>query len=281
MHILLICYNFVIICCLVYLVIYLLSKFDKNKYYFMPFPAPTENYYYPEWKENQGISTTFSDKNNIKHTLFGFISKPIDEIKLDDTIILYFHGNAGNIYLGVPKYLEMIEKLGPDNYIIVSFDYRGYGLSTGYPTSEGILEDSCNMVMWCQKQFPQNKIIYYGESIGTSLAAYVSFYRKPDGIILKSPFTSMYSLIADIFHLPHWIIKKLIPTDFLTFEWLISAMKKKIPIIIFYNKDDNLIPKRNIYPLLNLFESIELDGCHNDCKLNDKWIKGCRQICEK
>ena len=174
----------------------------------MPFWAPSPDYYYPNWSDSNHVEINFKD-----YKLYGYTNKPITHVKPEDIIILYFHGNAGNIYFRIPQFINMINKLksnkhntnSESQYVLAAFDYRGFGLSNGTPTYEGILEDGVQMANWARVHFPKNKIVYYGESIGTSVVAYISQFTHPNGIILKSPFASMASLVADMFHIPYII----------------------------------------------------------------------------
>jgi pimeloyl-ACP methyl ester carboxylesterase len=295
------------------LLINFIKNFDKNQYYFMPLHSPTKDWY-PEWQESMSIIHKFQDNSNGKTnqiTLHGYISCPLNKVLPSDIIILYIHGNAGNIYVRIPHFQEIIQKL--DNtykdghagkteirqHVLVAFDYRGFGLSSGIPTVEGILEDGLQMVIWCRSKFPQNKIILYGESIGTSVVANLALAANPDGIILKSPFSSMHSLVSDILHLPgimREIPKWIIPDDFLTEKWLINLYHsdtieyyktrgitiKKPEMVILYNKDDELIPSKNIKGLLDKYKSVALEGGHNDCSLEDSsWLEGVCHVLDK
>ena len=259
------------IICLLGLLMLFIKNFDKNRYYFMPLYTPSPEYWYPQWLDTMAIQHTFkSTYKDIFTTLHGYISRPINNVLPSDIIILYLHGNAGNIYHRIPHFKNIIERLDATysngnggiteirKHILIAFDYRGFGLSSGSPTSKGILEDGLQMWKWCKTNFPQNKIILYGESIGTSVVSHMALYAKPNGIILKSPFSSMHSLIADMLYLP-WILrdipKWIIPDDFLSEEWLEdiyywqSMPVKKPEIVILHNKDDALIPTKNITPL--------------------------------
>lgn len=325
------------------LLFYFIRNFDKNRYYFMPIYTPSASYFYPEWHDENGVTLTYNE-NNKSITLYGYSTKPIEQVLPSDIIILYYHGNAGNIYIRIPLFKEMVEKLNArykngqnrnngnnDNngatsigdHVIIAFDYRGFGLSDGIPSSSGILEDGMQIWDWCHRKFTQNKIVLYGESIGTSVAAYVAMKTDPNGVILKSPFTSMHSLLADMLHLPgflrnipHWLI----PHDFLTTKWLEKGKQARyqkdieefnanaidnfnvnnfndntrnksmdktwdrdgnIPTVILYNKEDELIPTRNIKELLYKYRSFALEGGHNDCDIDIAWLNGCSHVLDK
>jgi hypothetical protein len=276
----------------------------------MPLYTPTPEYWYPEWQKNMAIQHTFKNINGNNTTLHGYINRPVKEVLPSDIIILYLHGNAGNIYIRIPHFNDIIQRLDDvysdgnggiteiRKHVIVAFDYRGFGLSNESPTTEYILEDGMQMWLWCKSRFPQNKIILYGESIGTSVVSYMAKLSNPNGIILKSPFSSMHSLVADIFHLYgilRYIPKLIIPEDFLTEEWLKDIYEsninvfnngkgikiKKPEIVILYNKEDELIATRNIKGLLDKYKSFSLEGGHNDCPIDGYWINGVCHVLNK
>jgi hypothetical protein len=277
----------------------------------MPLYTPTPEYWYPEWKTSMAISHMFKNTYEDNYsTLHGYISRPVKDVLPSDIILLYLHGNAGNIYIRVPHFNEIVHCLddvysdGNGNtteirkHVIVAFDYRGFGLSSGSPTVDGILEDGLQMWAWCKSRFPQNKIILYGESIGTSVVSHMALYDFPNGIILKSPFSSMHSLVADMFYLPRILCdipKWIIPGDFLTEKWLKDVYHsniimfykgqatkiKKPEIVILYNKKDELISTRNIKSLLDKYKSFALEGGHNDCSIDGSWLEGVCHVLDK
>jgi pimeloyl-ACP methyl ester carboxylesterase len=281
-----------------------IKNFDKNRYYFMPLYTPSPEYWYPEWETNMAVHHTFKNTYiDTYTTLHGYTSRPVKHILPSDIIILYLHGNAGNVYLRIPHFQDIVRRLDDvysdgnggtteiREHVLIAFDYRGFGLSSGSPTAEGILEDGYQMWAWCKSKFPQNKIILYGESIGTSVVSHMASRTNPNGIILKSPFSSMHSLVADLFHLRgilREIPKRIIPDDFLTEKWLEFAYNdvriefrqgqrsrcKKPEMVILHNKNDELIPTRNIRALLDKYKSFPLEGGHNDCPLDGAWLEG-------
>ena len=112
-----------------------------------------------------------------------------------DTIILYCHGQS----LHMDYYWQRAKLLancgGNGRFGVLMFDYRGYGLSEGSPTEEGLYEDVRAAYKWLldQNVLAQN-IIAYGFSLGsapaTDLIAYGYQDSKPAKLILESPFAS-------------------------------------------------------------------------------------------
>ncbi|PIF46745.1 hypothetical protein CLU96_3785 [Chryseobacterium sp. 52] len=107
-------------------------------------------------------------------------------------LLLYFQGNAKNLQ----NFLDNHSIILDWGYNVVTFDYRGFGKSTGQ------IESEFNMYADAEKVYdyalelgykPEN-IILYGYSMGTSQAAYLATKKKAKAVILESP----YSSIAEI-----------------------------------------------------------------------------------
>lgn len=103
-------------------------------------------------------------------------------------IVIYFHGNAGNIYDRIPELIA----LAKTGLKVLGVGYRGYGKSTGKPSEKGIYEDgvaSLKYVMETLGYSPDN-IFICGRSLGTVVALNISLKKKLAGIILITPMTS-------------------------------------------------------------------------------------------
>ena len=86
--------------------------------------------------------------------------------------------------------LNFAELFGRFNFLIVA--YRGFSGNKGEPTETGLYEDARSTLDWIVKQgVSEDKIILYGESLGTGVSTEVAQNKKFAGIILESPFTSM------------------------------------------------------------------------------------------
>jgi len=108
--------------------------------------------------------------------------------------ILYFHGNGGNLSVWAPI-LAGIHRRG---YALHAVDYRGYGASTGRPSEQGLYRDVEAAVAWPWETAAAGApLIYWGRSLGTTMAAYAAARRQPDGLILESGFADARSLLRD------------------------------------------------------------------------------------
>jgi uncharacterized protein len=108
--------------------------------------------------------------------------------------ILYFHGNAGNLSMWAPILAGIVGR----GYAVLAVDYRGYGLSTGQPSEQGLYRDVDAVVDYFSKHGSTNvPRVYWGRSLGVVMAAYASTVDSPDRLILESGFPSARSLLRD------------------------------------------------------------------------------------
>lgn len=105
--------------------------------------------------------------------------------------LLWLHGNAGNISSRLANILLMRERLGVGILII---DYRGYGLSEGKPSENGLYMDAEAAFDWLVSERgldAEREIILFGRSLGVAVAVETAVRRKARGVILESGFTSI------------------------------------------------------------------------------------------
>ncbi|CCC13818.1 unnamed protein product [Sordaria macrospora k-hell] len=97
-------------------------------------------------------------------------------------LVLYFHGNAGHITQSIrPRSFHALTSVSSKIHVL-AIDYRGFGLSTGSPTEEGLILDARAAVDWATKigGVPAERIVLLGHSLGTAVAAGVAeFYCCP------------------------------------------------------------------------------------------------------
>jgi hypothetical protein len=112
--------------------------------------------------------------------------------------VVYFHGNGANLSNWTPILAGIVRH----GYSVFAFDYRGYGLSTGQPTERGLHRDVEAVV---KKAWVENSerlpLVYWGRSLGGSMAAYGATVRPPHGIILESGFPNARAVVRDSFAL--------------------------------------------------------------------------------
>ncbi len=153
--------------------------------------------------------------------------------------LLYLHGNAGNLERCGEKIRPFLDAgLG-----VLALDYRGYGMSHGKPTEQGIYADARAALDF----LTDKPVILYGESLGSGVAVQMAIERPVAAIILEAPFTSIGD--AGAVHYP-WL-----PTRWLSIDKFDSAAKiSKVtaPIFIMHGERDPTVPVAHGRRLLEL-----------------------------
>jgi pimeloyl-ACP methyl ester carboxylesterase len=118
-----------------------------------------------------------------------------------DTVIMYCHGNKSHMdfYWQRAKLLAHIG--GKNNYGVLMIDYRGYGMSGGTPSEEGMYTDVNVGLDWLSKNGLSNeRLIIYGFSLGTAPATELTANTRvmiPSKLILEAPFASAAVMVQD------------------------------------------------------------------------------------
>jgi uncharacterized protein len=148
--------------------------------------------------------------------------------------ILYFHGNGGNLSVWAPI-LAGIHRRG---YAVHALDYRGYGASTGRPSEQGLYKDVEAAVEWpWGSEAAAVPLIYWGRSLGTTMAAYAAGRHAPDAVILESGFADARSLLRD--SPPMALLSVFSSYRFPTAAWLEHV---RSPVLVLHGDRDGVIP---------------------------------------
>ncbi len=159
-----------------------------------------------------------------------FIKKNLKKFKT----LVFFHGNAGELSNRIYK-LNELNKLDI-NILIIS--WRGFSGNEGFPTEENLYNDAEAVIKWLNnKEVENNKIILYGESLGTGVAVEIGKKNIFNSIILESPFTSMENA-AKIYY-PYLPVKLLLKDKYNSIS---KIQKITTPILIMHGEKDNIVP---------------------------------------
>lgn len=118
-----------------------------------------------------------------------------------DTVILYCHGNKWHMdfYWQRAKLLAHVN--GKNRYGVLMMDYRGFGLSEGKPTEDGMYADVEACMKWLkEKGLTNERLIIYGFSLGSAPACELSANPgtlTPSKLILEAPFGSSAIMVQD------------------------------------------------------------------------------------
>jgi len=125
-------------------------------------------------------------------------------------------------------------------YAIHAFDYRGYGESTGRPSEQGLYRDVDAALGWAWEGAGQAPLVYWGRSLGTTMAAYAASKRAPAGLILESGFVDARSLLRA--SPPMALLSLLASYRFPTARWLDEV---RVPVLVMHGDRDRVIPFAN------------------------------------
>jgi len=176
-------------------------------------------------------------------------------------VLLFFHGNAGNISHRLDS-IKIFHELGLDILII---DYRGYGQSTGTTSEQGTYLDA--QAAWDylikSRRIPADRIIIFGRSLGGAIGAWLGVQHTPAGVIIESSFSSGVDMARRLYpFLPVRLITRL------KYPVADYASRLNCPVLVVHSRHDEIIPfamGRVIYAAVKQQKKfLELRGDHNN-----------------
>jgi len=151
--------------------------------------------------------------------------------------MLVSHGNAGNI----ANRMALIELLLRAGVSVFIYDYQGYGRSEGRPDIPDICYDGEAAYDFLTAEYNVRKenIILYGESLGASVAGYISRVRGAKALILQSGFASLERIARESLPLLKIYPDFLFPQSFL--NNLAVLQQPHPPVLIAHGVNDAVI----------------------------------------
>lgn len=204
-------------------------QFIENFFLFKPTPASKEWLLPPEGFGIEELWLLANDGNKI-HAWW--IPPPLGKPK---KAVLYCHGNGGNLSLrfeGVKRWLQLLE-VG-----VLIFDYPGYGKSLGKPSEQGCYLSSKAALDWLLQQgFKQNDLIFYGGSLGGSVASNLATTFSPACTVLVSAFLSFKAMAKKLY--PWLPFTSFLSTKFDTLAYVKASSQ---PLFVAHGTADRLVP---------------------------------------
>ena len=179
-------------------------------------------------------------------------------------VVLYCHGNAGNLSDRAPNIADWQRHLGVDVFI---FDYRGYGKSEGTPSEAGVYLDSRAAHAWLidEKGVDPTRLMILGRSLGGAIALELALAAEHSCLMLEATFTSLLDIARRLYP---WLMPRLtMRTRFPSRERIIHYTK---PLLVTHGSEDGLIPVwhgRELYELAHEPKQYYeiTGGGHTDC----------------
>jgi fermentation-respiration switch protein FrsA (DUF1100 family) len=143
--------------------------------------------------------------------------------------LLYNHGNAEDLGDVLPE-LRELRDLG---FAVFAYDYRGYGLSSGSPSTKGACVDATAAYRYLTGTLgvPPERVVPYGRSVGGGPAVHLAASERVGGLILQSAFTSAFVVMTRV---------PLLPFD--RFRNLALMARVRCPVLVMHGRRDGVIP---------------------------------------
>ncbi|KYN24336.1 Abhydrolase domain-containing protein 13 [Trachymyrmex cornetzi] len=233
----------------------------------------------------QSIYTRAGD-GTILHMFF--VSQPEDRMRKAPTL-LFLHGNAGNMGHRLQNIVGLYHNIQCN---ILMLEYRGYGLSQGTPSEEGLYMDARAGIdyLFSRTDINTNEIIVFGRSLGGAVA--IDLATKEENLqriwclILENTFTSIPDMAAlfvgskFLQYLPLFVYKNKILIFIYIFIYFyiflhdyLSILKVRsvtVPTLFISGLADTLVPPRMMQDLYKNCRSTYkrilpiVDGTHNE-----------------
>jgi uncharacterized protein len=146
--------------------------------------------------------------------------------------LLYFHGNGGSLL----NRRDRAKLLTAGGRGLLLASYRGYSGSTGRPSEAGLRSDARAAYDWVSERAPPDRIVLYGESLGSGVAVGLAAERRIAGLILDAPFTSTADVAGHHYwYLPVWLLRD-------QYRSIDRVYELKAPLLVMHGDRDGVIP---------------------------------------
>jgi fermentation-respiration switch protein FrsA (DUF1100 family) len=178
------------------------------------------------------------------------------------TVLLFFHGNAGNISHRLDSIRQFLD-LGLSVLII---DYRGYGESEGRTTEKGMYRDADAAWRYLveRRGVIADNIVIFGRS-----------QHQPLALVLESSFTSVPDIAQELY--PWLPVRWLSRLSHATSEYVRDV---HCPVLVIHSRDDEIIPFHHGETIVAAANEprtlLAIRGTHNDAFIRDEraYIEG-------
>ena len=177
--------------------------------------------------------------------------------------VVYFHGNGGNLSVWLP----VLAVLHAHKFRVLAVDYRGYGLSSGRPSEEGVYRDAEAVAQHAARgraTSAARPLVFWGRSLGGPIAAAATRAVRPDGLVLESSFADKAAVVRS-----HPVLRMLNVFAAYRFDTVKLLADFQGPVLVLHGNRDSIVPfalGRELYSRLETpkrFVEIK-EADHND-----------------
>jgi len=249
--------NFLLVLSLAVVGLFLLVYFLQEKFIFLPSRLPDDYQFSFDAPFKEYL---FNPEKGVSINALLFTS---DQRK---GLILYFHGNAGDL----SDWGHVSTDFTGVGYDILLIDYRGYGKSRGNISEAALYRDAAFIYDQMTENYSESEIVVYGRSIGTGIASQLAVKRSPRLLILESPYYNLKDLARQVMpFVPAFLLRYHFPNH-------MYLPKVQCPIVLIHGSHDELIDHRASIRLKALVQTkgqiyIIDGGHHNDLATMDAY----------
>jgi len=176
--------------------------------------------------------------------LHAWLLSPPEGTPKSDAVVLYLHGNAENISTHSRSIFWLVEA----GYSVLALDYRGFGASQGSARMPEVLFDVEAGAAWLANNFPDERLIVLGQSMGAALAITFTADKGEqygvDLVLAEAPFAGFGSVARAMLQksVVGFLISPLtylIPTRWDPREKIGSV---QVPVMIMHSRMDDIVP---------------------------------------
>lgn len=153
-------------------------------------------------------------------------------------MVVYFHGNGGHPGMRAPL-LEAFRREGLGFAIL---GYRGYGASEGRPSEQANYRDAAQTLDYVTGELgvPPERVVLYGESLGTGVAVEMATRFKAGMLVLQAPYTSVRARAQELYRIfpVRWLLRE-------PYDSLAKIGQVRAPLLVFHGEEDLIIPSRH------------------------------------
>ncbi|TMH05255.1 MAG: lysophospholipase [Betaproteobacteria bacterium] len=166
--------------------------------------------------------------------------------------VVHLHGNAANI----SNHARLVAWLPAEHINVLTFDYRGFGHSTGSPSLDGVVADTHAAIAEARRRQPGVPIVLFGQSLGGATAIRAAAEETGDDIrlvVIEAAFASYRGIVRDATR--YSVLALLAPVAGLTLpgeakDPASAIARLRMPVLILHGERDRVIPIEHSEQLL-------------------------------
>lgn len=154
----------------------------------------------------------------------------------DARTVVYFHNNRDT----ADARIDLARAVAARGFGVVLVEYRGYGAAreSGAPTEQGLYADAeAALEMLRARSVTRERIVLWGTSLGTGIAAEMAKRGHAGGLVLETPYTSLPDLVSDV--VPFAPSSMLLADHF---DTLSKVGEITIPTLVLHGDADEVVP---------------------------------------